>query len=277
MLSCSVMSESLWPHGLYSLPGSFVPGDSPGRNTRVGCHALLQGIFPTQGSNPGLPHSRQILYHLSHQGSPIILEWVASLFSRGSSLPRNRTRISSIAGGFFTSWATREAPVTLPTLRLFFKLFIYLVLAVSGLRCCEGSFPAVASGGYSLVVAHGLLIGVASLVVEHRLESTGSTAVAHELTCSVACGAFPDQGSNPCLLHWQVDSLPLSHQGSLCLFLNVKFLLIQPGLYFLVLQFSNNSKFNFLLYSSLSHLFLTNVICFHYLLTICFLSTPIRT
>ena len=107
---------------------------------------------------------------------------------------------------------------------------------------------------------------------EHRLNS-----VAHELTCSVACGAFPDQGSNPCLLHWQVDSLPLSHQGSLCLFLNVKFLLIQPGLYFLVLQFSNNSKFNFLLYSSLSHLFLTNVICFHYLLTICFLSTPIRT
>ena len=52
----------------YILPGSSVPGDSPGKNTRVGCHALLLGIFPTQGSNPGLPHCRQTLYHLSHQG-----------------------------------------------------------------------------------------------------------------------------------------------------------------------------------------------------------------
>ena len=45
-------------------------GDSLGKNTGVGCHALLQGIFPIQGSNPGLPHCRQILYCLSHQGSP---------------------------------------------------------------------------------------------------------------------------------------------------------------------------------------------------------------
>ena len=48
-----------------------------------------QGIFPTQGSNPGLPHCRQILYQLSHMGSPRILEWVAYPFSRGSSRPRN--------------------------------------------------------------------------------------------------------------------------------------------------------------------------------------------
>ena len=68
-LSCSLVSDSLRPHGLYSLPGSFVHGDSPGKNTGVGCHALLQGIFPTQGLNPGLLHCRQILYHLSHQGS----------------------------------------------------------------------------------------------------------------------------------------------------------------------------------------------------------------
>ena len=49
-----------------SLPGSSVHGDSPGKNTRVGCHALLQGISQTQGSNPGLPRCRQILNHLSH-------------------------------------------------------------------------------------------------------------------------------------------------------------------------------------------------------------------
>jgi len=53
-----------------SLPDSSVHGDSPGKNTGVGGHALLQGIFLTQGLNPGLPHYRQILYHLSHQGSP---------------------------------------------------------------------------------------------------------------------------------------------------------------------------------------------------------------
>ena len=52
-----------------SLSGSSVHGDSPGKNTGVGCHAFLQGIFPAQGSNLGLQHCRQILYHLGHQGS----------------------------------------------------------------------------------------------------------------------------------------------------------------------------------------------------------------
>ena len=56
-----------------SLPGSPVHGDSPGKNTGVDCHSLLQGIFPTQGLNPGLPHCRWILYHLSHQGSPVCM------------------------------------------------------------------------------------------------------------------------------------------------------------------------------------------------------------
>ena len=57
-----------------SLLGSSVHGDSPGKNTAVGCHALLHGIFLTQGLNPGLLHCRQILYHLSHQGSPRFLK-----------------------------------------------------------------------------------------------------------------------------------------------------------------------------------------------------------
>ena len=55
---------------------------------------LLQGIFPSLESNPGLPHCRQIFYQLSHQGSPRILNWVADPFSRGSSQPRNRTGFS---------------------------------------------------------------------------------------------------------------------------------------------------------------------------------------
>ena len=100
-----VVSDSLWPHGLYS------PWNSPGQNTGVGSLFLLQGIFPTQGSNPGLLCCRWILYQLSHQGSSRILEWVAYPFSSGSSWPRARTGISCIAGRFFTSWATREAPL----------------------------------------------------------------------------------------------------------------------------------------------------------------------
>ena len=54
-----------------SSPSSSVHGDSPDKNTRVGCHVLCLGIFPTQGSNPGLPHCRQILYHLSYPGSQV--------------------------------------------------------------------------------------------------------------------------------------------------------------------------------------------------------------
>ena len=53
-----------------SPPGSSAHRDSPGRSTGVGCHSLLQGIFPTQGSNSGLQFCKEILYHLSHQGSP---------------------------------------------------------------------------------------------------------------------------------------------------------------------------------------------------------------
>ena len=50
--------------------GSSDDGDSPGKNSGLGCHALLERIVPTQGSNPGLPHCKQILYHMNHQGSP---------------------------------------------------------------------------------------------------------------------------------------------------------------------------------------------------------------
>ena len=74
-----------------------------------GSLSLLQGIFPTQGLNPGLLHCRWILYQLSHKGSPRILEWVEYPLSRGSFQPRNWTGVSCIAGRFLTSWAIREA------------------------------------------------------------------------------------------------------------------------------------------------------------------------
>ena len=75
------------------------PWNSPGQNTGVDSLSLLQGIFPTQGLNPGLPLCRWILYQLSHQGSPRVLEWVAYPFSRGTSWSRNWTGVSCIAVG----------------------------------------------------------------------------------------------------------------------------------------------------------------------------------
>ena len=74
------------------------PIDYTGKNTGVGRLSLLQGIFPIQGSNPGLLCWRQILYQLGHQGSLRILEWVSYPFSKGSSWPRNQTRVSCFAG-----------------------------------------------------------------------------------------------------------------------------------------------------------------------------------
>ena len=110
---CDPMSCSLW--------GSSVHGDSPGKNTGVGSLSLLRRIFPTQGSNPGLLHCRWILYQLSCEGSPRILKCIAYAFSKGSSQPRNKTGISCIEGGFFTSWATREAQIKSNSIHFFFN------------------------------------------------------------------------------------------------------------------------------------------------------------
>ena len=111
--SRSVVSNSLRPHELYS------PQNSPGQNTVEGNLSLLQGIFSTQGLNPGLPQCRRMLYRLSHKGSPRILDWVAYPFSSRSSQSRNWTGVSCIAGGFFD----------LPTIPL--KLF-----SISSIRLC---------------------------------------------------------------------------------------------------------------------------------------------
>jgi len=81
--SPSVVSDSLRLYGLYS------PWNSPGQNIGVHSLSLLQGIFPTQGLNPGLPYCRRILYQLSHKRSSRVLEGVAYPFSSVSSQPRN--------------------------------------------------------------------------------------------------------------------------------------------------------------------------------------------
>ena len=144
-----VVSSSARPHG--QLPTRLLcPWDSPGKNTGVGCHALLQGIFLTQGSNAGCLHWQADCLPLSHQASPPglvgvisevkvaqscltlcdprdcsppgssvheisqarILEWVAIPSSRGSSRLRDRTQVSRIAGRFFTSELSATCPTT---------------------------------------------------------------------------------------------------------------------------------------------------------------------
>ena len=132
------------------LQADSLPAEPQGKskNTGVGTLSLLQGIFPTQESGQGLLHCRWILYQLSYQGSPKvpwsevkwsevkvtqlcptlcdpmdytvhgilqarILEWIDFPFSRGSSKPRDQTQVSLIAGRFFTSWAIREAHITI--------------------------------------------------------------------------------------------------------------------------------------------------------------------
>ena len=83
--AAAAVSNPLRPHGLCNL------WNSPGQNTGVDCHFLLQGIFPTQGSNPGLLHCRQILYQLSHKGSPLPLS-NSSLDLSGKYFSKSGTR-----------------------------------------------------------------------------------------------------------------------------------------------------------------------------------------
>ena len=84
-----------------------------------------------------------------------------------------------------------------------------------GLHCCTGVSFVAASRGYSLAALCGLLVALASLVAEPGLWGTrASVPVVHRHSCSTAGGICLGQGQNPCLLHWEMDSLPLSHQGS---------------------------------------------------------------
>ena len=169
----------------YRLPGSSVQGILQARILEFASPWDLPkpGIFPTQGSNPGLPHCRWILYHLSHQGSPRILEWVAYPFSTGSSWPGNQTRVSCIASGFFTSWATREAQFIDPPQHVF-KMKVKVTQSCPTL--CEPQ------GLYSPWNSPGQNTGVGSL--------------------SLLQGIFPTQGSNSGLPHCRQILYQLSHR-----------------------------------------------------------------
>ena len=100
---------------------------------------------------------------------------------------------------------------------LFFLIFLFIYIyfwlcwvfvSVRGLSL------VAASGGHSSLRCAGLSLSWPLLLRSTGSRCTGSVVVAHGPSCSAACGIFPDQGSNPCPLHWQADSQPLRHQGS---------------------------------------------------------------
>ena len=182
----------------------------------MGSRSLLQGIFPTQGSNPGLPHCGWTLYHLSHQGSPRILEWVAYPFSRGSSWPRNQTGVSCIAGGFFTSWATSSVQ---------FSSVIQSCPTLCNPMDCRTSGFLVHHQLLELAQTHVHQVGDA-IQPSHPLSSPSPPAFNlfhQEYSSGLPCpppGDLPDPRIELyllCLLHWQAGSLPLaphrSYQG----------------------------------------------------------------
>ena len=96
---------------------------------------------------------------------------------------------------------------------IFIYLFIYLWLCWVFVSV-RGLSPVAASGGHSSSRCTGLSLSRPLLLWSTGSRRAGSAVVAHRPSHSVACGIFPDQGSNPCPLHWQADSQPLCHQGS---------------------------------------------------------------
>ena len=109
----------------------------------------------------------------------------------------------------------------------FIYLFIYLWLCWVFISL-RGLSLVAASRGHSSSRCAGLSLSRPLFLRSTGSRRAGSIIVAHGPSCSAACGIFPDQGSNPCPLHWQADSKPLRHQGS-------------PGLYFLNIVLSSKS------------------------------------
>ena len=122
------------------------------------------------------------------------------------------------------NWSSSFIPIILVFIYLFIYLLIYLFIygCVGSSFLCEGFLLVVASGGHSSSRCAGLSLSRPLLLRSTGSRRAGSVVVAHGPNCSVACGIFPDQGSNPCLLHWQADSQPLHHQGSPKEFLEFK-------------------------------------------------------
>ena len=145
-VSCSVMSSSSWTHGHLSTR-LLCPCNSPVKNTGVSSHSLLQGIFLTQGLNLGFPHCRQILYHLSHQESPIyvfVCMWLSHAPHGGGTLPREGVD-SSDHIGFILARCAEGIALCLHIFyasHIFFSFFLFFFFF---LRLCYAAWRILGS------------------------------------------------------------------------------------------------------------------------------------
>ena len=116
---------------------------------------------------------------------------------------------------YFSIWDFYSMDLTLLlSFSISFKFSFFFFLAVLGLRFCARAFSSCGKWGPLFIAVHGPLTIVASPVGSTGSRRAGSVIVAHGPSRSATCGILPDQGSNPCPLHWQADSQPLHHQGS---------------------------------------------------------------
>ena len=106
-------------------------------------------------------------------------------------------------------------------MKFFFLIYLFIYFWMCWvLVSVQGLSPVAASGGHSSSRCTGLSLSRPLLLRSTGSRRAGSAVVAHRPSCSAACGIFPDQGSNPCPLHWQADFQPLRHQGSPEIFLS---------------------------------------------------------
>ena len=188
-------SPSLFrPHGLQPT-GLLCPWDSPGKNTGVGGHSLLHGIFLTQGSNLSLLGFcfRFFTGWATREAQSVRNYYlVKELFINLSFKHKKSWVLSHTNFDFF------ESPCNVLDwtiwnywyLTIFKKYLFYFWLCWVFVALC----------GLPPVAMHSLVIMVPSLV-----RTIGSVSVAHRLSCTPACGILPEQGSNPCPLHWQAE------------------------------------------------------------------------
>ena len=114
---------------------------------------------------------------------------------------------------------TYDGPLAIKRMKFFFFFNKFIYLFIYFWLCwvfvsVRGLSLVAASGGQSSSRGAGLSLSWPLFLRSTGSRCAGSVVVAHGLSCSAACGLFPDQGSNPCPLHWQADSQPLRHQGS---------------------------------------------------------------
>ena len=182
-------------------------------------HTDLPELFQKQGEEALLEGWDENLgkIHSSMKAIRTSRHCHTQLFQNSGHEPKE-TLLKKISGSWKEQWALCVLSFTL--CKFFFKFYLFLFIYLFYFWLCwvfvsvRGLSLVVASGGHSSSRCAGLSLSWPLLLRSTGSRCAGSVVVAHGPSCSAACGILPDQGSNPCPLHWQADSQPLRHQGS---------------------------------------------------------------